>query len=190
MAFDFEDGTAIYRTVDSKEFEARIFKDVKGDMRIEVDTSKQPVEWGKHPLTFQSVTQWAIICARVAFGDTRRHAVNGWKVCYMKTKEDKRVALCQLRDKAQSVVKEEEAEMPKAKPLPKEPVPFEKSVMKNFPVIKKMFQESEKQPDTLETDSEKIWKEVIEGKERWVCDSGFVFEVAPDGDVGQFIGKK
>jgi hypothetical protein len=85
--------------------------------------------------------------------------------------------------------REEMEEMPK-KPLPKEPVPFAKSVMKSFPVIKKVYTESEKQPETFETDTQKLWKEVIDGKERFVCEQGFIFEVGQDGEPAEFIGHK
>ncbi len=187
MTLQLDNGTKIYRSLGTQEFEATFMNSEKGVMRIVVDSSDK---WGKQATTFFSLTQWAMTCASVAYGDGDRHAVNGWKVCYIKHGE-KRIYLHKLRDepKAKSAPKEIE-EMPSKKPLPKEPVPFEKSVLKNFPIIKKMYVESEKQPETLETDSQKLWKEVIDGKERFVCEEGFIFEVGKDGEPGDFVGTK
>ncbi len=188
-----QSGTKIYRSLGTrehfKEFEATLFNEKNGVMRIEVDRKTQPMSWEKQATTFHSLTQWAMTCADVVLGNDTRHAVNGWKVCYVKT-GDKRVYLHSFREgKVQSQPNETE-EMPKAKPLPKEPVPIEKSILKSFPVIKKVYFEDETQPETLATDTQKLWKEVIGGKERWVCEEGFIFEVGTDGEPGAFVGKK
>ncbi len=190
-----QSGSKIYRSLGTrdefKEFEATLFNTEKG-VRIEVDSKKQPVAW-KQPVVFQSLTQWAMTCTSALQGDEERHPVNGWRVCYVK-EGGKRVYLHRFRKdevqvKKETVKKEKEEteEMPK-KPLPKEPVAFEKSVLKTFPIIKKMYSESEKQPETLETDTQKLWKEVIDGIERFVCEEGFIFEVGLDGEPGAFVG--
>jgi hypothetical protein len=189
-----EDGTKIYRSLGTrehfKEFEATLFNTEKGGMRIEVDSKTQPVAWTKQPVVFQSVTQWAMACAALVLGGEERHPVNGWRVCYAKA-EGKRVYLHSFR-KAEVKVKKEKEEVPEMPPkkLPKEPVAFEKSVLKSFPIIKKVYNESEKQPETLETDTQKLWKEVVDGKERFVCEQGLIFEIGMDGEPGDYVGTK
>jgi hypothetical protein len=185
------DGTKIYRSLGTrehfKEFEATIFN---SEMRIEVDPKKQPMAWNKKPILFNSVTQWAMTCTSVFQGDEERHPVNGWRVCYVKV-DDKRVYLHNFRKDQAKVKKEiEEIEEMPPKKLPKEPVAFEKSVLKSFPIIKKVYYESEKQPETLETDSQKMWKEMVDGKERFVCEEGFIFEIGMDGEPSDFVGLK
>jgi hypothetical protein len=189
MTLQLDSGTKIYRSLGTKEFQATYFNSEKGVMQIVVEPSLQPVKWEKQATTFFSLTQWAMSCASVVHGDGERHAVNGWKVCYIKH-GDKRIYLYKLRDEPEAKPETEKTEEMPKKPLPKEPVAFEKSVLKNFPVIKKMYVESEKQPEVMETDSQKIWKETIDGKERFVCEEGFIFEVGTDGEPGNFVGTK
>jgi hypothetical protein len=198
MALQLDQGTQIFRSVSNKEFIATYSQTDKG-MRIEVDPSQQPVDWGKHPTVFTTLSPWAMLCSTIVLGNSSKHSASGWHVCYIKANE-KRIYLHKLRDitnkklseapqEAKPEVKENE-EMPPKKPLPKEPVPFAKSVLKSFPIIKKVYTESEKQPETLETDTQKLWKEVIEGKERFVCEQGFIFEIGMDGEPGEFVGLK
>ncbi len=191
MALQIDNGTTIYRSVSSKEFVATFSQTDKG-MRIEVDPKEQPVDWGKHPTVFTTLSPWAMLCSTIVLGDHIKHSASGWHVCYIKDKE-KRVYLHKLRDVKPQEAKpelQEMEEMPPKKPIPKQPVSFEKSLMKSFPVIKKVYMESDKQPETLETDTQKLWKEVIGGKERFVCEQGFIFTIGMDGEPGEFIGMK
>lgn len=82
-------------------------------------------------------------------------------------------------------------EMPKLKlklkPLPKaEDLP--KAAKLPFKPITKFYSETKDEPEKLETDTQKIWKEKHDGKEVWKCETGHIFE-DNDGKPGKFIGK-
>lgn len=66
-------------------------------------------------------------------------------------------------------------------------VPVDPKIQKlPFKPIPQFFQETAEEPKMLPTDTQKIWKE--DGK--WVCATGFLFEVREDGGIGKFVGKR
>lgn len=52
-----------------------------------------------------------------------------------------------------------------------------------FKPIPQLYQESMEEPKMMPTDTQKIWKE--DGK--WVCETGFLFEIREDGGIGKLI---
>jgi len=93
-----------------------------------------------------------------------------------KKKENKEVAAARV-----AAVKEKDSEKDKAK---------KGTLLESFPLIRVMFQESEKTPQKLPTDSCPIWKDVKEGVDVWVSESGYIFACDSTGGVGEFLGLK
>ena len=124
MALHLEQGTQIFRSVSNKKFIATYLQTDKG-MRIEVDPTQQPVDWGKHPTVFTTLSPWAMLCSTIVLGNGSKHSASGWHVCYIKAK-DKRIYLHKLREEQQKAKPEpkEMEEMPPKKPFPKELVPL------------------------------------------------------------------
>ena len=84
-----------------------------------------------------------------------------------------------------------EAEMPPKKALPKvkpEDLPAKAKVTSMFKPITKYYNESADEPMKLMTDSQKIWKEELDGETVWRCETGFVFKDL-EGKPGKPIGK-
>lgn len=61
------------------------------------------------------------------------------------------------------------------------------TLLQSFPVIRVMYQESEKVPEKLPTDSCAIWKDVKEGDDVWVSEAGHVFACNTVGGIGELL---
>jgi hypothetical protein len=61
------------------------------------------------------------------------------------------------------------------------------TLLQSFPLIRVMYQESEKIPEKFATDSCPIWKDVKEGVDVWVSESGYIFACDSTGGVGELI---
>ncbi len=85
-------------------------------------------------------------------------------------------------------VKEGEEEMPPKK-LPKAAdLPAKAKVTNYIKTVTKFYHETADEPVKLATDTQKIWLELIDENEVWVCETGFVFE-NNEGKVGKPIGR-
>jgi hypothetical protein len=84
-----------------------------------------------------------------------------------------------------------EPEMPTKKALPKvkpEDLPAKAKVTSVFKPITKFYNETADEPVKLATDTQKIWKEELDGEIVWRCETGFVFKDL-EGKPGKPIGK-
>lgn len=71
-----------------------------------------------------------------------------------------------------------------------EVVPEAAKITNKFQPITQVYQESEKQPEKLPTDSMKAKKEEIKGELCWVTEMGHVFGIEKDGGLGIYKGKR
>jgi len=62
------------------------------------------------------------------------------------------------------------------------------SLLEKFPVIRKMYEESDKPPEKLPTDTSKITKEAFGNIQVWISSEGHVFEIDTTGEPGEFMG--
>ena len=82
-------------------------------------------------------------------------------------------------------------EMPPKKQIPKvkpEDLPAKAKVTSMFRPITKYYNETADEPMKLVTDTQKIWKEDLDGETVWRCETGFVFKDL-EGKPGRPIGK-
>ena len=98
-----------------------------------------------------------------------------------KKKENKEVAAARV-----AAVKEKDSEKGKGKDKDKDKAK-KGTLLESFPLIRVMYQESEKTPEKLATDSCPIWKDVKEGVDVWVSESGYIFACDSTGGVGELI---
>ena len=68
-------------------------------------------------------------------------------------------------------------------------VPEAAKITNKFTPITQIYQESDKQPEKLQTDSMKAKKETINGEVCWVTEMGHIFAVEKDG-LGAYKGKR
>jgi hypothetical protein len=92
-----------------------------------------------------------------------------------KKKENKEVAAARV-----ATVKEKDSEKGKDKDKAKKG-----TLLESFPLIRVIYQESEKIPEKLATDSCPRWKDVKEGADVWVSESGYIFACDSTGGVGE-----
>lgn len=71
-----------------------------------------------------------------------------------------------------------------------EVVPESAKITNKFQPITQLYQESDKQPEKLQTDSMKAKKEEINGELCWVTEMGHIFGIEKDGSLGGFKGKR
>lgn len=64
----------------------------------------------------------------------------------------------------------------------------QKTLLSSFTPIKVLYEESEKAPEQLPTDSYTIQKSVLEGVSVWITEAGHVFECDSIGEPGKFLG--
>jgi hypothetical protein len=75
------------------------------------------------------------------------------------------------------------------KVVPKVAAPGAKgTILAVFPQIRTMYEESDKPPEKLETDTCKIHKEVFGDIPVWISESGHVFDCDTTGEPGEFMG--
>ena len=129
----------------------------------------------------------------------RDRGVKGW--CFEEKEDVKEVKEKEVKKKDsktfQEEEKEEEDEMVKRMKKAEEAAAAAykaaqgtKSILTSFPTIKHFYQESEKEVKMLPTDSIRITKQHVDGKEVWVTEDGHMFEVDTDGEPGDFMGMK
>ena len=63
------------------------------------------------------------------------------------------------------------------------------TLYEKFAPIKVIYEESEKNPEKLITDSSIIKKEKICGVEVWVAENNMVFDCDTTGEPGEFLGR-
>jgi hypothetical protein len=71
-----------------------------------------------------------------------------------------------------------------------EVVPESAKITNKFQPITQLYQESDKQPEKLPTDSMKATKEKINGEMCWVTEMGHIFGIEKDGSLGVYKGKR
>ena len=62
------------------------------------------------------------------------------------------------------------------------------SLLEKFPIIKVIYEESEKPIEKMETDTVSIKKGIRDGKPVWISESGLIFDCDNTGSIGEFIG--
>jgi hypothetical protein len=64
------------------------------------------------------------------------------------------------------------------------------TILQSFPRVRKVYDESEKAPETLHADKCSIWKEERDGRAVWVSAAGHVFDCDSTGEPGEFIRRE
>lgn len=62
-------------------------------------------------------------------------------------------------------------------------------LLEKFPIIKVLYEESEKPLEKMETDTTTVKKGDINGDPVWISESGLVFDCNNIGAIGEFIGR-
>jgi hypothetical protein len=70
------------------------------------------------------------------------------------------------------------------------PAPAKGTILQSFPRVRKIYDESEKAPETFHADKCKIWKEERDGRAVWVSAAGHVFDCDSTGEPGEFIRRE
>ena len=119
--------------------------------------------------------------------------VGGWKVQspsetelegMYKSKKEKNKAVAVSRVAASAA-----AESAKAKANAKAILDTKGTILEKFAQIKVIYEESEKSPEKLPTDTCGIWKDVIDGMDVWRSGAGHIFDHDTTGEAGEFIGR-
>ena len=109
----------------------------------------------------------------------RKDGMRAWKVQRPTAKDLEMVIKKKKAEKSTSKPKSEaEAETPVKKG----------TLLEKFAPIKVMYEEAEKQPVKMPTDSCKIKKEIYGGLTFWVSETGLVFDINSIGEPGDFLG--
>ena len=64
------------------------------------------------------------------------------------------------------------------------------TLLEKFAPIKVIYEESEKTPEKLPTDTCKIWREVVGDMNVWITENGLVFDEDTTGNPGELIGRR
>lgn len=64
------------------------------------------------------------------------------------------------------------------------------TLLEKFAPIKVIYEESEKAPEKLPTDTCKIWRDTIGDMNVWITESGLVFDEDTTGHAGELIGRR
>jgi len=64
------------------------------------------------------------------------------------------------------------------------------TILQSFPRVRKVYDESEKAPETFHADKCSIWKEERDGRAVWVSAAGHVFDCDSTGEPGEFIHRE
>jgi hypothetical protein len=82
-------------------------------------------------------------------------------------------------------------EMGMKKKVVVEPAPSAKgTILQTFPRVRKVYDESEKAPETFHADTCSIRKEERDGRAVWVSAAGHVFDCDSTGEPGEFIRRE
>jgi len=145
-------------------------------------------------LVYGSASYWtASASAPLGAGASSLHsdwleaAVNGQKECEAHCSKAGQVPWLVQRPAAIN------GEMPKAKAKAKAKnkviVPIQKgTILSVFPPIRTVYEESEKAPEKVETDSCTIRKEELGDTFIWLSEKGHVFDCDTTGEPGEFMG--
>ena len=138
----------------------------------------------KCSLIYGSASYWAATASGSSLhSDWLEAAVNGQKECEAHCSKAGQVPWLVQRPAAIN------GEMPKAKPKGKVIVPIQKgTILSVFPPIRTVYEESEKAPEKVETDTCTIRKEELGDIFIWISEKGHVFDCDTTGEPGEFMG--
>lgn len=123
-------------------------------------------------------SEWLELAEEAQEAGEERCRVRGKKPWKVQRPSDE--VLAEMPPKKKVVAKAVKKQMAEATPPKKGPL-FAK-----FPTITTVYEESAKAPETLPTDSCRMWKE----QDMWVTETGLVFQCTNTGEPGELIGKK